>query len=192
MLNILRSFEQATVPDNVVSAFAQVGVHSMLVDRANFDRRVTYTDPTTARLVVEDYGAIALPAEFQVEPAPTWQLRITELISGHHSEMARQLRLEPAEIRAALAPPPPTPEFVPQPPLTLGEAPRALRAARRRRAPPRGSRGAACSPSSPPRPGPRSAFRRAGLYPPHPHSGRGYEVLPGSGGSPLTQGPGPF
>ena len=86
----------------------------MLVDRTNIDRRVTNTDPTTARLVVADYGAIPLPSEFRVEPAPTWQLRIAELNSVHHSEMARQLRLELAEIRAALAPPPPPPEFVPQ------------------------------------------------------------------------------
>ena len=75
VLNILRSFEQATTADNVVSAFAQVGVHSRLVDRTNLDNRVTYTDPTTARLVVADFGVILLPAEFRDEPDPTWQLK---------------------------------------------------------------------------------------------------------------------
>ena len=83
VLTILRSFEKATTSDNVVSAFEQVGIHSKLVDRTNIDRRVTYTDPATARVVVADFGIITLPAEFQAEPAPTWQLKITELNSQH-------------------------------------------------------------------------------------------------------------
>ena len=61
VLSILRSFEQATTSDNVVSAFAQVGIHSKLVDRANIDKRVTYIDPSTARVVVQEFGVIPLP-----------------------------------------------------------------------------------------------------------------------------------
>ena len=106
VLNILRSFEQATVPDNVVSAFAQVGVHSMLVDRTNINQKVTYTDPATARLVVADFGVIPLLGERRAAQAPTWQLKISELNSLHQSPMARQFRRELEVIRAALAPPP--------------------------------------------------------------------------------------
>ena len=41
VVGILRTFEQAAVPDNVVSAFAQVGIHSKLVDRPNPHNQVT-------------------------------------------------------------------------------------------------------------------------------------------------------
>ena len=105
LLRVLRSYEQATTSDNVVSAFAQVGIHWTMVDQANHDRRVTYVDPSTARLVVGEFGVIPLPPELRVDPTPPWQLKISDLNSDYQSEMARQLRRELAEIREALAPP---------------------------------------------------------------------------------------
>ena len=61
VLKILRSFEQATVPDNVVSAFAQVGIHFDFVDPNNTDRRVCYVDPATARVIVAKFVVITIP-----------------------------------------------------------------------------------------------------------------------------------
>ena len=61
VLSILRSYEQATTSDLVVSAFAQVGIHSKVLDRVHTDDRVTYVDPATARVVVDEFGPIALP-----------------------------------------------------------------------------------------------------------------------------------
>ena len=104
VVSILRSFEQAAVPDNVVSAFAQVGIHSKLVD-TDPDNRVTYIDPATARVVVDNYGVIALPDELQTDPSPAVQLKISDLNSHGQSAIAQQLRGELAEIREALAPP---------------------------------------------------------------------------------------
>ena len=71
VVSILRSFEQAAVPDNVVSAFAQVGIHSKLVD-TDPDNRVTYINPATARVVVDNYGIIALlTSSKQTRPPPS-------------------------------------------------------------------------------------------------------------------------
>ena len=66
--------------------------------------RVTYTDPTTARLVVDDFRAIPLIGERQADQARACRLKITKLNSLHQSLMARQMRREPEAIRAALAP----------------------------------------------------------------------------------------
>ena len=109
-----------------MSAFAQVGVHSRLVDRTNIDDRVTYTDPTTARLVVADFGEIPLATEHQAAQAETWQLKISELISGHQSQRALQLHRELETITAALAPPPePTLSYTPDSPTGKPEEPAA-------------------------------------------------------------------
>ena len=54
MLKILRSFEQATTPDLIISAFRQVGIHSKMEVRGNLNRWVSFTDPTTARVVVSN------------------------------------------------------------------------------------------------------------------------------------------
>ena len=200
ILTILRSFEKVTTSDNFISAFEQVGIRSKLTDRTNMDSRVTYTDPATARVVVEDFGVIALPAEFQVEPAPTWQLKITELISGHQTPMARQLHLELDAICAELAPPPEQPSVTtPNSPtgseeeLPVAALPPELpvipaRCCTRppasscsgRRSRPSSLRSPLCVPQS-----------RLSHYT-HSHSGVGYQVLPGSGDSPQTRGPGPF
>ena len=172
VLSILRSFVQAAVPDNVVSAFAQVGIHTKLVDRLNPDNQVAYIDPATARVVVDNYGVIALPAELRVEPSPTWQLKISELNSLCQSEMAQQLRLELAEIREALAPPPARRLFL-NAPLTYRQAARAPRAARARTARPARPAAAPPLPAAPPAPppdAPRSAFRRARRFPTHTHT----------------------
>ena len=40
ILNILRSYEQATTSCNVVSAFAQVGIHTKILDWVHTDNRV--------------------------------------------------------------------------------------------------------------------------------------------------------
>ena len=96
---------QAAVPDNVVSAFAQVGIHTKLVDRLNPDNQVAYIDPATARVVVDNYGVIALPDDLQTDPSPAVQLKISDLNSQGQSAIAQQLRGELAEIREALAPP---------------------------------------------------------------------------------------
>ena len=61
VLSILRSYEQATTSDNVVSAFAQVGIHSKVLDRVHTDDRVTYIDPATARVVVDNFDVITIP-----------------------------------------------------------------------------------------------------------------------------------
>ena len=107
VLRILRSYEQATTGFNVKSAFAQVGIHFNMVDRANTYKRVAYTDPETARAVVARMGVIPLPAELRVEPAAPWLLKIQELILNNQSPMVSALRRELAEIREELAPRPP-------------------------------------------------------------------------------------
>ena len=103
VLRILRSFEQATVHDNVVSAFEQVGIRSNLVDRRNINAKVAYTDPATARVVVAKFGVIPLPAEHQVDAGPNLQLKIQELNSNNQSELALAMRRELAGIRAELS-----------------------------------------------------------------------------------------
>ena len=105
VLRILTSFEKATTDQNVVSAFNQVGIHSKNVDRVNIFRRVTYIDPSTARLIVEKYGVIPLPEPFRTAPPPTWQLKICDLNSRYQTEMAQRLRLELEAIRDELNPP---------------------------------------------------------------------------------------
>ena len=58
ILKVLQSFDQSTPGDNVVSAFAQVGIHFRITDWPNINRRVTYVDPRTARVVVTQMGPI--------------------------------------------------------------------------------------------------------------------------------------
>ena len=170
--------------------------------------RVTYTDPTTARLVVADFRAIPLLGERQTVQAPACQLKISELNSLHQSPMARQLRRQLEVIRASLAPrpertsdatshsptgnheelplPPPGTEhpelpvpqrLLPVPPPSCPSHPPLPRARRPRRS----------------FPGPPLCFPQSrSTSPPNSLSGGGFEVLLGSGGSPMTQGPGPF
>ena len=104
MINILRSYEQATTSINVVKAFNQVGIHFDFVDPNNSDRRACYVDPSTARVVVDHFGVIPLPEELRVEPAAPRLLKISDLNSRHQSTMARELRQELADIRAELPP----------------------------------------------------------------------------------------
>ena len=172
--------------DNIISAFRQVGIHVNLVDRANTYSRVAYTDPSTARLVVEKYGVIPLPEPFQTEPPQTWQLKIRDLDSRYQTERAEQLRLELAAIRDELDPPEQrsaqhrthpqgTPKSRPPPP-SAG-----------RRAPPRPA-----GTARPPRAGPSSkrpplCVQQSRLSScTHSHSEGGFEFLPGSGDSPQT------
>ena len=58
ILKVLRAFDRATTTDNVVSAFAQIGIHSAMTDSTNVDRRSVYVDATTARLGVEQFGTL--------------------------------------------------------------------------------------------------------------------------------------
>ena len=67
--------------------------------------RVTYTDPTTARLVVADFLAIPLTTERQAAQSPARQLKISEPNSLRQSPMACQLRCELEAISPELAPP---------------------------------------------------------------------------------------
>ena len=97
ILKILRSFDQATTPDNVVSAFAQVGIHFRMTSRGNINQRVSYVDPTTARVVVNTFGAI--PWVLPCPPEQHRLLNINALNSGHQSALSRQLRQELADIR---------------------------------------------------------------------------------------------
>ena len=200
VLRILRSYEQATTSDNVVSAFRQVGVHWRVVEEANHDRRVTYIDPSTARLVVGEYGVIPLPDDRRQDRSPAWQLKISELNSGYQSPMAQQMRRELAEIREALAPPAErrsVPQRTTHPQGAQKNRPGPSTPCRR------ASRGPspACRSSPQPAPSrPRQPAPAAVRIPqsswfccyPNSHSGGDYEVLPGSGSSPQTQGPGPF
>ena len=103
VLRILRSFEQATVHDRVVSAFAQVGIRSKLLERRNPYSRVTYTDPSTARVVVSKFGVIPLPEEHQVDASPAWQLKIRDLNSNNQSELALAMRQELSSIWTELS-----------------------------------------------------------------------------------------
>ena len=204
VVSILRSYEQATTSDNVVSAFAQVGIHSKVLDRVHTDDRVTYSDPATARVVVDEFGQIALPPELQVEPSPTWQLKISDLNSAHQSPMALQLTRELETIRAEL--PPRTERIATQRPTPLRgrsknspspqgpsrpspQGPNRRGSSSGRGASSRSSRSRRPRPSSP---SPLSAFRRAGRsrYT-HSHSDGGFEILLGND-SPQTQGLGPF
>ena len=197
VLSILRSFVQAAVPDNVVSAFAQVGIHTKLVDRLNPDNQVAYIDPATARVVVDNYGVIALPAELRVEPSPTWQLKISELNSLCQSEMAQQLRLELAETREALAPPAARRLFLDanSPTGKLQELPEQPGLGQPVPPVPPRLLPAALSPSPSPPLLPMPPLRvpqSTSISYAHSHSGGGYEVLLGSGDSPQTQGWGLF
>ena len=155
VLTILRSFEQATTSDNVVSAFQQVGIHWKLLDQANTDSRVTYVDPATARVVVDEFGVIPLPDEFRVQPSPTWQLKIADLNSAHQSEMALQLTRELEAIRAEL-PPRTERRFVHSRPT-------------HQRGSSKSSPGPSRRPSGCPS-RPRPAFRRARRFPTHTHT----------------------
>ena len=107
ILRILRSFEQATTGVNVKSAFAQVGIHFKHTDRANTHKRVSYTDPETARAVVARMGVIPLPDQYRVTQPETWQPRIQELIFNDQSPMVLALLQELEAIREELAPRPP-------------------------------------------------------------------------------------
>ena len=78
MQKILLSFEKATTPDLIISAFQQVGIRLKLEVRGNFNRWVSFTDPSTARVVVSKYGLIELPDDKRTDPAPTWQLIIAD------------------------------------------------------------------------------------------------------------------
>ena len=104
VLKILRAFEQATTADHIISAFRQVGVHSKLEVRGNLNRWVSFADPTTARVVVSNYGRIELPVNKRTEPAPTWQLKIADLNWAHRTEPTRGLQRELEEIQAAIPP----------------------------------------------------------------------------------------
>ena len=203
IVNILRSYEQATTGPNIVSAFAQVGIHSKMVDQANTDNRVVYVDPSTARVVVDNFGVIPLPDELRVQPSPTWQLKISDLNSAHQSPMAQQLSRELAAIREEL-PPQTRRRLSIDAKLTYRDPARAPRTrASRARAPrPAAPHHAPAAPLPPPlapaRPaalprGPRSAFRRASCLPyANTHSDGGFEILLGSGDSPQSQGRGLF
>ena len=87
----------------MVSAFAQVGIRSKLLERRNPYSRVTYTDPSTARVVVSKFGVIPLPDEHHVDASPAWQLKIRDLNSNNQSELALAMRHELAGIRAELS-----------------------------------------------------------------------------------------
>ena len=102
MLKILRAFEKATTPDLIISAFQQVGIHSKLEVRGNLNRWVSYTDPSTARVVVSKYGLIELPDDKRTDPAPTWQLKIGDLNWAHQTRLTRELRQELADIRSSI------------------------------------------------------------------------------------------
>ena len=193
IVNILRSYEQETTGPNIVSAFAQVGIHSKMVDQANTDNRVVYVDPSTARVVVDNFGVIPLPEELRVEPSPTWQLKISNLNSAHQSPMAQQLSRELAAIREEL-PPQTRRRLSIDAKLTYRDPARAPRPAAPHHAPaaPLPPPLAPARPAALPR-GPRSAFRRASCLPyANTHSDGGFEIPRGSSDSPQSQGPGPF
>ena len=125
--------------------------------------------------------------------------------SLHQSPMARQMRREPEAIRAALAPPPeqrsvtsahsPTGKQEELPaaavPLPVPENPELPVPQRLLPTPPPAVPEPPASPPLLPRP-PLRVPQRKFEVPTHSHSGGGCEVLPGSGGSPTTEGPGPF
>ena len=98
ILKLLRSFDQATTPDNVVSAFAQVGIRFRMTDGPGIDRRACYVDPRIARVVMARFGPI--PWVLQGPPESHRLIKISSLNSGHQSALARQLRQELAGIRA--------------------------------------------------------------------------------------------
>ena len=98
ILKVLRSFDQATTGDNVVNAFAQVGIRFRIPDGPNMNSRVCYVDPRTARVVVARFGPI--PLVLQCQPESHRMIKISSLNSGHQSALARQLRQELAGIRA--------------------------------------------------------------------------------------------
>ena len=102
VLRILRAFRDATFDTNVVSSFAQVGIHA---DTTEDGSGTAFVDPTTARLVVERCGPLlnAVPAP----PRPPRNLRIEELNSAFQSTLSRQLHNELAAIRAAQPAQPP-------------------------------------------------------------------------------------
>ena len=98
IVKVLRSFDQATTPDLVVSAFEQVGIHLKLTDPGNVDRRITYVNPATARVVVDKFGIFQLHEPFRVDPETRCQLKIADLVSAHQTREAQALRNELAEI----------------------------------------------------------------------------------------------
>ena len=98
ILKILRSYDQATLNGNVVSAFAQVGIHFRMTDRANINRRVAYVDPSTARVVANKLGAI--PWVLQCPQEPHRLLNISSMNLRHQTALSRQLHQELADVRA--------------------------------------------------------------------------------------------
>ena len=100
ILKVLRAFDQATTPDNVVSAFAQVGIRFRMSDGPGIDHRVCYVDPGMARVVMARFGPI--PWVLQGPQESHRLIKISSLNSGRQSALAVQLRNELAGIRAAI------------------------------------------------------------------------------------------
>ena len=62
------------------------------------DRRITYVNPATARVVVDKFGIFQLHEPFRVDPETRCQLKIADLVSAHQTQEAQALRNELAEI----------------------------------------------------------------------------------------------
>ena len=148
--------------------------------------QATYTDPTTAGLVAAGFRAIPLLRDRQADQVPAWQLKISEPNSLRQSPMACQLRCELEAISPELAPPPErTSDAMSHSPTGKQEEPATVPLPVPENPEP---------PASPPplRQAPALLSAEHVAHPPGPLSGGGNEVLPRSGGSPTTDGPGPF